>query len=170
MLQEAELVGTSSSNTRIDPTMSAYEILNGAYNWNRYPLAPLECKAVVYKDGNTRSSWAFRGVDAFYLGPAQDHYCDHYYIPETRAYCISGLTELFLQHCQVPALTPHQYLRALPDELTNTLLKQIPLTKGDAYSNFLARRSTICSHHHLFQMNKGWAKLGSKMHVRQNEG
>jgi hypothetical protein len=31
----------------IDPTVSTYRILNGAYDWNRYPLAPLGCKAVV---------------------------------------------------------------------------------------------------------------------------
>jgi hypothetical protein len=40
------------------PTKSAYEVLYGPYNWNRYPLAPLECKAVVYEDGDTRGSWA----------------------------------------------------------------------------------------------------------------
>jgi hypothetical protein len=40
--------------SRVDPSKSAYKILNGPYNWNRYPLAPLGCKAVVYKDGNTR--------------------------------------------------------------------------------------------------------------------
>ncbi len=34
--------------SHIDPTVSAYKILNGAYNWNRYLLAPLRCKAVVY--------------------------------------------------------------------------------------------------------------------------
>jgi hypothetical protein len=39
---------------RIDPTKSAYKILNGPYDWNRYPLAPLGCKVVVYKGGNTR--------------------------------------------------------------------------------------------------------------------
>ncbi len=77
----------------IDPTKLAYEILNGVYDWNQYPLAPLGCKAVVYKDGNTQGSWASRGVDAFYLGPAKDHYrCDNYYIPETRAYHVSGST------------------------------------------------------------------------------
>ncbi len=37
----------------IDPSKLAYEILNGPYDWNHYPLAPLGCKAVVYKDGNT---------------------------------------------------------------------------------------------------------------------
>jgi hypothetical protein len=38
---------------RINPAISAYEALNGPYDWNRYPLAPLGCKAVVYEDGDT---------------------------------------------------------------------------------------------------------------------
>jgi len=46
--------------SRINPTISTYEALNGPYNWNRYPLAPLGCKAVIYKSGNTRGSWASR--------------------------------------------------------------------------------------------------------------
>jgi hypothetical protein len=50
----------------INPTESAYEILNGPNNWNCYPLAPLGCKAVVYKDGNTRGLWASQGVDGWY--------------------------------------------------------------------------------------------------------
>ena len=39
--------------SRVDPTKSAYEVLNGPYDWNHYPLAPLGCKAAVYKDGDT---------------------------------------------------------------------------------------------------------------------
>jgi len=35
--------------SRVDPTKSAYEMLNGPYDWNRYPLAPLGCKAVYMK-------------------------------------------------------------------------------------------------------------------------
>jgi hypothetical protein len=61
-------------SSRVDPSKSAYKILNGPYNWNRYPLAPLGCKAIVYEDGNTCESWAPQGVDAFYLGPEKDHY------------------------------------------------------------------------------------------------
>jgi hypothetical protein len=49
--------------SRVDPAKLAYEILNGPYDWNRYPLAPLGCKAVIYEDGDTRGSWASRGVD-----------------------------------------------------------------------------------------------------------
>ncbi len=42
----------------IDPTKLAYKTLYSPYNWNRYPLAQLGCKAVVYKDGDTRGLWA----------------------------------------------------------------------------------------------------------------
>jgi hypothetical protein len=94
----------------VDPSKSAYEILNAPYDWIHYPLAPLGCKAIVYEDGDTCGSWASRGVDAFYLGPAKDHYrCNNYYVPETLAYRILGSTELFPQHCQLPSLTPHQH-------------------------------------------------------------
>jgi hypothetical protein len=80
--------------SRVDPSKLAYKILKGLYDWNRYPLAPLGHKAVVYMDGDTRGSWASRGIDAFYLGPAKDHYrCNNYYIPDTRAYHVSGSTE-----------------------------------------------------------------------------
>ena len=86
--------------SRIDPSKSAYEILNGPYNWNRYPLTPLGCKDVVYEDNNTRGVWASQGIDTWYLGPSKDHYqCDLYYIIETQAYQTSGSTKLFPQHC-----------------------------------------------------------------------
>jgi hypothetical protein len=51
--------------SRINPAISTYEALNGPYDWNQYPLTPLGCKVVVYKDGNTRRLWASRGVELF---------------------------------------------------------------------------------------------------------
>ncbi len=103
--------------SRINPAISAYKALNGPYDWNQYPLASLRCKAVVYKDGNTRGSWALQGVDGWYLDPSMDHYrCDRYYIPKTRAYRILASTELFPQHCQMPNMTLHQHFCALTDK------------------------------------------------------
>jgi hypothetical protein len=54
--------------SQINPEILAYKALNRPYNCNRYPLAPLGCKAIVYKDGDTRGSWASWGVDRWYLG------------------------------------------------------------------------------------------------------
>ena len=58
--------------SRIDPSKLAYKMLYG--HWNRYPLASLGCKAVVYEDGDTRGLWASCSVDGWYLGPSMDHY------------------------------------------------------------------------------------------------
>ncbi len=99
------------------------------------------CKAIVYEEGDTRGSWASRGVDAFYLGPAKDHYrCDNYYVPETRAYHISGSTELFPQHYQLPSLTPHQHFRALTNELTEHTAQASDFLKGRRLLQLLALR------------------------------
>jgi hypothetical protein len=125
----------------INPTESAYEILNGPYDWNRYPLAPLGCKAIVYKDVNSRGSWVLRGIDVWYLGPSKDHYqCDYYYIIQIRAYHISGLTELFPQHCQLPNLAPHQHLRALTDELAKATELASNTPKGKRLLKYLAQK------------------------------
>ena len=51
-------------------------------------------------------------------------------MPETRAYRILGLTELFPQHYQLPSLTPHQHFRALTDELLENANIAGVTTKG----------------------------------------
>jgi hypothetical protein len=40
----------------VNPNQSAYETLEGLYDWNRYPMAPLGTKAMIYKDSNTWAS------------------------------------------------------------------------------------------------------------------
>jgi hypothetical protein len=86
--------------SRIDPNMLAYEAIWGPYDWNCFPLVPPRCKAIIYESPNARGSWGSRGTNAWYLGLLVDHYqCNHSFVPETRAYQISGFAELFPQHC-----------------------------------------------------------------------
>ncbi len=78
-----------------------------------------------------RGSWASRGTDAWYVGPSADHYrCNIYYVPDTRAYRISGSAELFPQHCQVPNLSKHAHLKALTEELEMTTGIAVQTHKG----------------------------------------
>ena len=108
--------------SRIDPNKSAYESLEGPYDWNWYPLAPLGTKAVIYKDADTRTSWAPHSCNAWFLGPSKDHYqCNLYYILETKRYCISGSANLFPHHCIAPAFTPVTQEQELSMELQDTL-------------------------------------------------
>jgi hypothetical protein len=91
--------------SQINPTMSAYKAIHGPYDWNRVPLAPPGCKAFIYEAPELHGLWASHGTDAWYIGPSLDHYrCNHFFVPETRTYRVSGSAELFPQHCQVPYL------------------------------------------------------------------
>jgi hypothetical protein len=103
-----------------------YEAVYGPYDWNCYPLAPPGCKAVIYESPRTRGSWASHGTDAWYLGPSVDHYqCNHFFVPDTRAYRVSGSAELFPQHCQDPFLLWNENFQEVIDELATTI-REVP--------------------------------------------
>jgi hypothetical protein len=46
-----------------------------------------------------------------------------FFVPNTRAYQLSGLAELFPQHCQVPFLMWNKHLQEVIDKLVTTLHK-----------------------------------------------
>jgi hypothetical protein len=108
--------------SRINPNMSAYEAIHGPYNWNRFPLASPGCKAMIYEAAESQRSWACYNTDAWYVGPSLGHYqCNHYFVPNTHAYHVSGSAKLFPQHCQVPFLLWNEKFKEVIDELTTTL-------------------------------------------------
>ena len=124
--------------SRTNPEISAYEALNGPYDWNQYPLAPPGCKAIIYEAPAVHGSWASRGTNTWYLGPSKDHYrCNLFYVPKTRAYRISGSAELFPQHCQLPNLSQDEHLKALTDELQMETTVAAGTTKGKALLKLL---------------------------------
>ncbi len=113
--------------SQIDPTMSAYKAIHSPYDWNHFPLAPPGCKAVIYEAPESWGSWASHGTDAWYVGPSLDHYqCNHFFVPDTQAYWISGSAKLFPQHCQVPFLLWNEHLQEVFDELATMLNKLLP--------------------------------------------
>ena len=103
-------------------TTHTHKALEGPYDWNHYPMAPPGTKAIIYKDSDTRASWAPHGLDAWLLGPSKDHYrCHLYYVPESRGYRVSGSADLFPQHCLAPSYLPISHVRELSEELKTNL-------------------------------------------------
>ena len=81
-------------------------------------MAPLETRAVIYKDAVNRTSWGPRGIDAWYCGPAFKHYqCCKCYIPETISIRISRSYDLYSQHYIMLMFTPEQHAVEVTDEL-----------------------------------------------------
>lgn len=108
--------------SRAHPHLSAYHILEGAHDFNRTPWAPPGTRATVFNPPETRTSWGTRAVDAFYVGPAKDHYrCYQFYVPETRGFRTSGQATFYPEHCDVPHETPMDAAVKLAHKLTNAI-------------------------------------------------
>ena len=130
LAEQAEITCNILRRSRLNPTISAYHQLHGhKYNWNAHPLAPPGTRAVIHVSPTLRTAWGPRGVDAWYCGPALDHYrCHHFYVPDTRAMRISGTYELYPQHCHLPTLSQSQHLHQVIRELLRGIL-QLPRHK-----------------------------------------
>jgi hypothetical protein len=85
-------------------------------------MTPLGTKAIIFTDSDTRASWAPHGLDAWLLGPSKDHYhCHLYYVPKTKGYRVSGLAELFPQHCIAPPYSHETHVNKLVAEIKTTI-------------------------------------------------
>ena len=72
--------------SRLNPKMSAYMALEGAFAYNKTSLAPPGTKVVIHENPDKKSSWAAHGVNVWYLGPAVEHYrCYRVYVNNTCA-------------------------------------------------------------------------------------
>jgi hypothetical protein len=92
--------------SRINPRLSAEAQLNGAFDYNKTPLAPPGTKVLVHETPNKRRTWAVHGVDGWYLGGAPEHYrCYRVYASKTRAERIARTVEFFPHYGKMPALS-----------------------------------------------------------------
>ena len=70
--------------SRINPHLSAEAQLNGAFDFNRTPLAPPGTKVLVFEAPGFCPTWAPHGVTGWYIGSAPRHYrCYRVYILKT---------------------------------------------------------------------------------------
>ncbi|KAL7523320.1 hypothetical protein ACHAXR_000123, partial [Thalassiosira sp. AJA248-18] len=58
LLIQAEMTLNMLRTSRCDPSKSAYEVLEGKFDYNKTPLAPPGTKALIYEAAARRASWA----------------------------------------------------------------------------------------------------------------
>ena len=107
LLEQAQDSLNMLRTSRTNPKLSAYHILEGIHDFNRSPWAPPGTRAVIYEPPERRQSWAPRGIDGWYVGPAKMHYrCYRFYIPATGGYRTSSKVTFYPKHCNIPIETP----------------------------------------------------------------
>jgi hypothetical protein len=96
----------SHAPTRINPRLSAEAQLNGAFHYNKSPLAPPGTKVLNHETPNKRRTWAVHGTDDWYFGGAPEHYrCYQVYATKPRAECIAQTVEFFPHNGKMPQLS-----------------------------------------------------------------
>jgi hypothetical protein len=132
LLQQAQITLNLLRKARINNKLSAYEILEGPFNFNKTPLAPPGTKAIIYNSPDKRSSWGVHGTDAYYVGPALEHYrCYKFFVPETRAYRIAQAAVFYPQHCKMPNVDPGDTIRLAAQDLIHALQNPSPKAPVD---------------------------------------
>ena len=119
LLPQAEMTLNMLRPCRYDPTMSAYQAIQGEFNYDTTPLEILGCKAITHEKPHQRKTWAPHAVDGWYIGPAMEHFrCYKVYIPQTQAERITDTLRLIHHNIMIP-----------------NIAKQIPMTQLQAIDN-----------------------------------
>ena len=63
--------------SQINPKLSDKALLNGAFGYNKTPLAPPSTKVLLHETPNKSGTWAPHGVDGWYVVAAPNHYRFH---------------------------------------------------------------------------------------------
>jgi len=72
--------------SNVAPTVSAYAYINGPFDYNAMPLAPMGCAAQIYESRYRRKTWAENSINGWYLRTSTEHYrCHVVHVKKTRS-------------------------------------------------------------------------------------
>ena len=151
LLEQATLTLNLLRSSRLNPKLSAQAFLFGQFDFAATPLAPPGTKIVAHVKPGQRRSWAPRGNEGWYIGPALDHYrCVKCYFPQTRSERVID-TLTFLPHrVPFPTIKIDTFLRQAATDIVS-LLKHPPNTTFPTLQQEDATYNAICKISDLLQ-------------------
>ncbi|KAL7484806.1 hypothetical protein ACHAW6_011918 [Cyclotella cf. meneghiniana] len=107
LLPQAKININLLQQSNTTPTISAHAQLNGPFDYNKMPLAPMGCNIQVHEKSDSCSTWAFHSVDGWYLGTSPEHYSTHCcHIKVTNRDRLSDTGSFQHKHITNPTLIP----------------------------------------------------------------
>ena len=105
-LEQSEIMLNLLRTSRKSPKLSAYAQLEGPFNFNHTPLAPVGSRAILMNPPTKRGMWDPRALEAWYVGPALQHHRNwRFWVQETKGFRIGGTEHFLPTHCKVLQLT-----------------------------------------------------------------
>jgi hypothetical protein len=107
LLPQTEITLNLLRQSNATPTISAYAHINGPFDYNKMPLAPMGCAVQVHEKTDKRGSWAYHSVDGWYLNTSPEHYRVHNcYIKNTKNTRLSDTVQFQHKSITNPEITP----------------------------------------------------------------
>ena len=106
----------------VAPTVSVYAYINGPFDYNAMPLAPMGCAAQIYESTNRRKTWAKNSIDGWYLHTSTEHYRSHLvHVKKTRSERITDTVWFKHKYITQPKVTPVDHIVKAINDLTCAL-------------------------------------------------
>ena len=123
LLPQALLSLNLLRSSRINPKLSAWAQVHGAFDFNRTPLAPPGTRVLIHEPSTVRETWAPHAVEGWYLGPAPLHYrCYTIWADATSAERIANTLTWFPSHVDMPTTSSLELATAAAQDLVAALL------------------------------------------------
>eukprot|EP00956_Cyclotella_meneghiniana_P036650 scaffold128493_cov64-Cyclotella_meneghiniana.AAC.1 len=111
LLPQAEITVNLLRQSNATPNISAYAHMNGPFDYNKMPLAPLGCNVQVHEKADKRGTWAFHSVDGWYVQTSPEHYRTHKcYIKSTKSERLSDTVQFQHKRITNPTVSPKDKL------------------------------------------------------------
>jgi hypothetical protein len=108
------------------PTVSAWQYVNGNFDYNRMPLTPMGCAAQLHQSNEIRTTWAMKAIDGWYLQSLAEHYrCHVIYVKQTKSKRISDTVFFKTKYLTQPTLS-------LADVISKALIDLTQALKGNS--------------------------------------
>ena len=116
---------------------SAHINLQGQHDYNKMPLATLDCHIMTLNKPKTRTSWGPRVSKGFYVGTSTEHYhCFKIWMKNTCSICISDTVQFHHKFIMAQRNTNNNDVatadKNLPKALLKTTLVQLNKMKKQA--------------------------------------
>ena len=107
LLPQAKITLNLLQQANANPKLLAYAYLNGPFDYNKMPLAPMGSKVQIHEKTDNRGTWAYHSVDGWYLYTSSEHYRTHNcHVKATRSeqlsdtvqFQVKGITNLTVTH------------------------------------------------------------------------
>jgi hypothetical protein len=128
LLPQAKITLNLLQKSRSNPRITAYDQLNGHFDFNRTPLAPPGTQIIAHEKPDQRAYWDPHGVDGYYLSPNLDHYrCYQVHITKTKGTRIVDTVEFFPAKLTMPSTSSKDLASISALELSNALQNPAPV-------------------------------------------